>query len=101
MMAYVGVKAFSYYNTAGNNYSKPLLGIQTPIVVGIGGLILGVILMFVSWPFFHRVLRPAPARGRRSRRCWTRHDRARRSIVRARARSAEARRAGPHSLGLR
>ena len=52
MMGYVGVKAFSYYNTAGNNYSKALLGIQTPILVGIGGLILGVILMFASWPFF-------------------------------------------------
>jgi amino acid transporter len=53
MMGYVGVRAYSYYNTAGNNYSKPLLGIQTPILVGIGGLILGVILMFASWPFFH------------------------------------------------
>jgi amino acid transporter len=52
MMAYVAVKAYSYYSKAGNNYSKPLAGIQTPIVVGIGGLILGVILMFASWPFF-------------------------------------------------
>jgi amino acid transporter len=53
MMAYVAIKAYSYYNTAGNNYAKPLLGIQIPILVGIGGLILGVILMFASWPFFH------------------------------------------------
>ena len=52
MMAYIGVKAFGYYDTAGNNYSKPLAGIQTPIVVGIGGLILGIVLMFVAWPFF-------------------------------------------------
>jgi amino acid transporter len=52
MMAYVAIKAYGYYNTAGNNYSKPFLGIQTPIFVGIGGLILGVILMFASWPFF-------------------------------------------------
>jgi amino acid transporter len=52
MMAYVAVKAFAYYNTAGHNYSKPLLGIQTPIVVGIGGLIVGIVLMFASWPFF-------------------------------------------------
>jgi amino acid transporter len=52
MMAYVGIKSFSFYSTPGNNYSKPFLGIQTPIVVGIGGLILGVILMFASWPFF-------------------------------------------------
>ena len=52
MMAYVAVKAYSYYSTPGNNYSHPVAGIQTPIFVGIGGLILGVVLMFVSWPFF-------------------------------------------------
>ena len=52
MMGYVAIKAYSYYNTAGNNYSKPFLGIQTPIFVGIGGLILGIVLMFASWPFF-------------------------------------------------
>jgi amino acid transporter len=52
MMGYVAIKAYGYYNTAGNNYSKPLLGIQTPILVGVGGLILGVVLMFASWPFF-------------------------------------------------
>ncbi|MEO6858370.1 MAG: APC family permease [Solirubrobacteraceae bacterium] len=52
MMGYVAIKAYGYYSTAGNNYSKPLLGIETPIVVGIGGLILGVVLMFASWPFF-------------------------------------------------
>jgi amino acid transporter len=54
MMAYVAIKAYSYYNTAGNNYSKPVAGIETPIFVGIGGLILGIILMFASWPFFPR-----------------------------------------------
>jgi amino acid transporter len=58
MMAYVAIKAYGYYNTAGNNYSKPLLGIQTPILVGIGGLIVGIVLMFAAWPFypqfFHR-----------------------------------------------
>jgi amino acid transporter len=52
MLGYVAIKAYSYYNTAGNNYSKPLLGIETPIVVGIGGLILGVVLMLAAWPFF-------------------------------------------------
>jgi amino acid transporter len=57
MMAYVAIKAYSYYNTAGNNYSKPLAGIQTPILVGIGGLILGVVLMFASWPFFPEFFR--------------------------------------------
>jgi amino acid transporter len=52
MMGYVAVKAYQYYSTAGNNYAKPLLGIQIPIFVGIGGLIVGIILMFASWPFF-------------------------------------------------
>jgi amino acid transporter len=52
MMVYVAIKAYGYYNTAGNNYSKPIAGIETPIFVGIGGLVLGVILMFASWPFF-------------------------------------------------
>jgi amino acid transporter len=54
MMAYVAIKAYGYYSTAGNNYSKPFIGIQTPIFVGIGGLILGIVLMFASWPFFPR-----------------------------------------------
>src|SRR5205823_7332826 len=53
MMGYVAVRAFGYYNTAGNNYSKPFLGIETPIFVGVGGLVLGVILMLAAWPF-HR-----------------------------------------------
>ena len=52
MMAYVAIKAYSYYNTSGNNYSKPFLGIEVPIFVGIGGLVLGIILMLASWPFF-------------------------------------------------
>ena len=52
MMAYIGIKAYTYYSTAGNNYSKSILGIQTPIFVGIGGLVLGVVLMFASIPFF-------------------------------------------------
>jgi amino acid transporter len=54
MMGYVAIKAYGYYSTSGNNYSAPILGFQTPIFVGVGGLILGVVLMFASWPFFPR-----------------------------------------------
>jgi amino acid transporter len=54
MMAYVAIEAYSYYDTAGNNYSKPLIGIETPILVGIGGLIVGIVLMFAAWPFYPR-----------------------------------------------
>jgi amino acid transporter len=60
MMAYVAIKAFSFYNTAGNNYSHPVIGIQTPIFVGLGGLILGFVLMVASWPFFHGFFRRRP-----------------------------------------
>ena len=52
MMGYVAIKAYGYYNTSGNNYSKPFLGIEVPIFVGVGGLILGVVLMLASWPFY-------------------------------------------------
>jgi amino acid transporter len=60
MLFGIAVKAFDYYSKSGNNYSKPLFGIQTPIVVGIGGLILGVVLMLASWPFFPKFFRRAP-----------------------------------------
>jgi amino acid transporter len=60
MLFGIAVKAFSYYSKAGNNYSKPLIGIQTPILVGVGGLILGVVLMFASWPFFPEFFRRKP-----------------------------------------
>ena len=52
MMGYIGVKAFGYYDTQGNNYSKSILGIQTPIFIGIGGLILGIFVMVVNIPLF-------------------------------------------------
>ncbi|MBV9423511.1 MAG: APC family permease [Solirubrobacterales bacterium] len=52
MLGYIGVRSFGYYNKAANNFSHALLGIQTPILVGVGGLILGIVLMFASWPFF-------------------------------------------------
>jgi amino acid transporter len=54
MMGYVAVRAYQYYNNGINNYSNPFLGIQVPIFVGVGGLVLGIILMFASWPFFPR-----------------------------------------------
>jgi hypothetical protein len=60
MLFGIAIKAFDYYSKSGNNYSKPLFGIQTPIIVGIGGLILGVVLMFASWPFFPEFFRRKP-----------------------------------------
>jgi amino acid transporter len=52
MLGYVAVRSFSFYNNHVNDYSHALLGIQTPILIGVGGLILGIVLMFASWPFF-------------------------------------------------
>jgi amino acid transporter len=46
-------KAWHDYSKSGVNYSPPILGIQVPIFIGIGGIILGVILMVLAWPF-HR-----------------------------------------------
>jgi amino acid transporter len=62
-MAYVFVKSFITVNKAGYNYSPPLLGIQLPIVIGIGGLLLGLVFMVIQWiympDFFKRKLQTA------------------------------------------
>jgi amino acid transporter len=44
--------AIDYYSNAENVSSKPILGITLPLWMGIGGLLIGVILMIVSRPFF-------------------------------------------------
>jgi amino acid transporter len=59
-MGYIAVEAFSYYGTAGNNYSKSIIGIQTPIFVGIGGLVVGIVLMLASIPFFPKFFARRP-----------------------------------------
>jgi amino acid transporter len=48
----VGVKAIFFYGHAENVESKPILGITLPLWMGIGGMILGVIIMIVSRPYF-------------------------------------------------
>jgi amino acid transporter len=45
MLLGIFIKAFHDYSKKGANYSKPLFGIQTPLVIGIGGLLLGAALM--------------------------------------------------------
>jgi amino acid transporter len=63
-LAAVFVKAFHDYSQAGFNYSKPILGVQVPIVMGIGGILLGGLLMLWAWAtyrgFFRRRLEVAP-----------------------------------------
>jgi amino acid transporter len=49
MLTYVFVRAYIDYGTKGYdedfNYTPPLLGLEVPIIIGIGGLLLGVVLM--------------------------------------------------------
>ncbi len=53
-------KAFHDYSKSGVNYAPPILGIQLPIFIGIGGLILGVIVMAVAYPFQREFFRRRP-----------------------------------------
>jgi amino acid transporter len=48
LMAAVFVKAYIDYSKAGFNYSSPVLGIQLPILIGVGGLLIGVPLMLLA-----------------------------------------------------
>ncbi len=48
----IGVKAAFYYSEAANVSSKPVLGITLPLWFGIGGMLLGVIVMLISRPYF-------------------------------------------------
>jgi amino acid transporter len=48
ILAGIFAKAAHDYSQAGFNYSGPFLGIETPIVIGIGGLLLGVVAMLFA-----------------------------------------------------
>jgi amino acid transporter len=61
-LAYVFYRAYIDYGTKGYaqdfNYTKPWHGIEIPILIGVGGLLLGLVLMVVAWgvhrDFFRR-----------------------------------------------
>jgi amino acid transporter len=59
-MFWIFYKAFVTESKPGYNYSAPLLGVQIPIVIGIGGLLLGVVLMLIAWPFQREYFRRRP-----------------------------------------
>jgi len=52
MLFGIGIKAAFYYGHAENVSSKPILGITLPLWMGIGGMLLGVVIMLISRPFF-------------------------------------------------
>jgi len=64
MMGFVFVKAWLVESTPGYNYSPPLFGIQVPIVIGIGALLLGIPFMILCAlkfrEFFSRRTEVAP-----------------------------------------
>jgi amino acid transporter len=70
MLAFVFVRAYIDYGTKGYaedyNYTPPWHGIEIPILIGIGGLILGIVVMAIVWAtsgreFFRRGLEKAHA----------------------------------------
>jgi amino acid transporter len=64
MMAFIFVKAWIVESNPDYNYSTPLFGIQVPIVIGIGSLLLGIPLMLLAAaklrPYFRRKTEVAP-----------------------------------------
>ena len=47
-------------DTPGYNLTPPILGIQTPIVIGIGGLLLGLVFMAAQWIFMPEFFKRRP-----------------------------------------
>jgi len=64
MMGFIFVKAFIVDSGAGYNYAAPVLGIQIPIIIGVGSLLLGIPLMILAAlkfrPYFRRKTEVAP-----------------------------------------
>jgi amino acid transporter len=59
-MAYVFVKSWITVSTPGYNYSAPILGIQVPIVIGVGGLLLGLVFLAAQWIFMPEFFKRRP-----------------------------------------
>jgi amino acid transporter len=52
MLFGVGIKAAFYYGHKANVESAPIAGITLPLWLGIGGMVVGLVIMLVSRPFF-------------------------------------------------
>jgi amino acid transporter len=52
MLFGIGIKAAFYYGHSANVESKPILGITLPLWMGLGGMLLGAVIMFISRPYF-------------------------------------------------
>jgi amino acid transporter len=60
MLAYIFGKAAHDYSQKDFNYSPPFLGIEVPIVIGIGGLLLGVVAMLFAMVPYRDYFRRKP-----------------------------------------
>ena len=66
MLFGIFIKAFTFYSRhtdssgATINYAKPIFGIEVPIFIGIGGLLLGVLMMFVAMVPYRDFFRRKP-----------------------------------------
>jgi amino acid transporter len=60
MLTYIFIKAMVFYGHGANDSAGDIFGIGTPVFVGIGGLLLGVVLMIVSMPKYRLFFRQKP-----------------------------------------
>jgi amino acid transporter len=54
------IKALITYSEPKNTTTKGLGGIGTPVLIGVGGLLLGVVLMLISWAHYRDFFRRRP-----------------------------------------
>ena len=66
-LAFVFVRAYMNYSHSGAGASPPLLGVQIPIVIGIGAVLLGLALMIPSWAAYRGGYSAAPEVAPRTR----------------------------------
>jgi amino acid transporter len=65
MLLGIFIKALTHYSLhkeAGAlvNYAKPIAGIEVPITIGIGSLLLGVVVMLIAWPNYREFFARKP-----------------------------------------
>ena len=59
-MFFVFIKSYITSSGAGGGSSAPILGVQVPIVIGVGGLLLGVVIMCAQWLFMPEFFKRKP-----------------------------------------
>jgi amino acid transporter len=52
MLTGIFVKALIFYQDSNNDSTNPVFGIGTPVFIGVGSLVLGIVVMLVARPFY-------------------------------------------------